>query len=170
MSADYSPTGSARPERRKTLCARAVRADNGADGFPEEIMTKPFHAVALAVVAALLFAGPLAPLAAAQQPQADAFKETMKGGPHEVYPGDVEFSQTAYDVAAGVATTFLVPGRVITCAAGSVAGLAILALTFGSAYRGFADVVREGCGGKWVVRGEDLAPDSPAIVQPGEQR
>ncbi|MBI1734957.1 MAG: hypothetical protein HYR51_07265 [Candidatus Rokubacteria bacterium] len=133
-------------------------------------MTSVFRVVALSVVAALLFAGPLAPLAAAQQPQPDAFKETMKGGPHEVHPGDVQVSDWGYGVAAGVATSFLVPGRIITCAAGSVVGLAVLAVTFGSAYRGFARVLEEGCGGKWIVDSEDLQPDRPPIVQPGEKR
>lgn len=133
-------------------------------------MTSAFRVVALSVVAALLCAGPLAPLAAAQQPQPDAFRETMKGGPHEVHPGDVEINETGYNVAAGVATAFLIPGRVVTCAAGSVVGLAVLAITFGSAYRGFARVLEEGCGGKWIVRGDDLMPDRPAILQPGERR
>ena len=133
-------------------------------------MTNAFRFVAVPVLAGLLLAGPLAPLAAAQQPQTDAFRETMKGGPHEVHPGDVEFNEAGYGVAAGVATVFLVPGRAITCAVGSAAGVAVLALTFGSAYRGFARMLEEGCGGKWIVRGEDLMPDRPAIVHPGETR
>ena len=133
-------------------------------------MTTAIRVVVVAVVAALVFTGPLAPLAAAQQPQPDAFKETMKGGPHEVRPGDVDFGETGYSVAAGVATAFLVPGRTITCAAGSVAGIAVLALTFGSAYRFFGTILEEGCGGKWIVRAEDLMPDRPIVVHPGEQR
>ena len=133
-------------------------------------MTNAYRFVALSVVAGLFFAGPLAPFAAAQQPQPDAFRETMKGGPHEVHPGDVEFNEAGYDAAAGVATAFLVPGRAITCATGFVGGILVLALTFGSAYRGFARVLEEGCGGKWIVRGDDLMPDRPAIIHPGDRR
>jgi hypothetical protein len=133
-------------------------------------MRNAFRFVALSVVVALMLAGPMAPLASAQQPQPDVFRETMKGGPHEVSPGDVEFDQTGYDMAAGVATAFLAPGRAITCAVGFVGGVAVLALTFGSAYRGFARILEEGCGGKWVVRSEDLMPDRPEIPGPAESR
>jgi hypothetical protein len=137
-------------------------------------MTNAVRVVAVSVVVALMFTGPFAPAVVAQQPQAqpqaDAFRETMKGGPHEVDPGDVQVSEWGYGIAAGVASSFLVPGRIITCAAGSVVGVAALALTFGSAYQGFARALEEGCGGKWIVDSEDLRPDSPAIMPPGDRR
>jgi hypothetical protein len=133
-------------------------------------MTKRFRVVAVSLVVALMFTGPFAPIAAAQQPaqpRPDAFKETMKGGPHEVDPGDVQVSDWGYGVAAGIATSFLVPGRMITCAAGTVVGVAALIVTFGSAYRGFGRALEEGCGGKWIVDSDDLRPDSPPVVRSG---
>jgi hypothetical protein len=41
-----------------------------------------------------------------------------------------------------------------------VAGLVVLAATFGTAYRAASAAVHEGCGGKWMVTGDDLRPDA----------
>ena len=54
---------------------------------------------------------------------------------------------------------FLIPGRVITCTLGAGVGIALLALTFGTAYKAAAATWDEGCGGKWVVSGDDLKPE-----------
>ena len=142
-------------------------------------MTLPFRVLALTVVLALLLGGPLSPLAFAQTatqqtPQSDAFKETMKmsGGQSDVPPGrdDVVLNETFYDVTAGVMTGFLVPGRAVTCLAGGAVGFLALIFTLGSAYRGATRALEEGCGGKWIVRGEDLMPDRPPIVQQGQPK
>jgi hypothetical protein len=69
-----------------------------------------------------------------------------------------EMSDGAYKFAAGVSTMFLVPGRTITCAAGTAAFLVILAITLGNEYRGASTALSEGCGGKWVVHADDLRP------------
>lgn len=135
-------------------------------------MSVGFRVVAVAMMVTLLLAGPLAPLAAAQQPappaQPDVFKETMKSAPPPS-EGDVQLNETFYDVAAGAATAVLVPGRVITCVAGAGLGSVLLLLTFGTAYKAFGSLLTEGCDGKWIVSGRDLMPEPP-VVRSGELR
>ena len=36
----------------------------------------------------------------------------------------------------------------------------MLAATFGTAYRAASAAFHEGCGGKWMVTGDDLRPDA----------
>jgi hypothetical protein len=114
--------------------------------------------VVSAVLVALLLAGPLAPLAGAQQPAQppapDLFQETLKA------QRDDERNQRNYDAGAIAVNAFLVPGRAITCMLGGVAGLIVLAATFGTAYRAASAAVHEGCGGRWTVTGDDLRPDA----------
>jgi hypothetical protein len=114
--------------------------------------------VVSALLAALLLAGPLTPLAGAQQPSQpaapDLLQETLKA------EQDSERSRGAYDAGAVAVNVFLVPGRAITCMLGGVVGLVALAATFGTGYRAASAAVHEGCGGKWVVTGEDLRPDA----------
>jgi len=111
-----------------------------------------------ALLAVLLLAGPLTPLAGAQQPTQppgpDLFQETLKA------EREGERSRGAYDAGAVAVNVFLVPGRAITCVLGSVVGLVALAATLGTAYRAASAAVHEGCGGKWVVTGDDLRPDT----------
>jgi hypothetical protein len=114
--------------------------------------------VVSAVLAAVLLAGPLAPVAGAQQPAQppapDLFQETLKA------QRDDERNQRNYDAGAIAVNAFLVPGRAITCMLGGVAGLIVLAATFGTAYRAASAAVHEGCGGRWTVTGDDLRPDA----------
>jgi hypothetical protein len=65
-----------------------------------------------------------------------------------------------YNVGAAAVNVFLVPGRAITCLAGGVASVVVLAATLGTAYRAASAAVHEGCGGRWVVTGEDLRPET----------
>jgi hypothetical protein len=114
--------------------------------------------VGSALLAALLLAGPLTPLAGAQQPSTppatpDLFQETLKAEQEN------ERSRGAYDAGAVAVNVFLVPGRAITCLLGGVVGIVTLAATLGTAYRAASDAVHEGCGGKWVVTGDDLRPE-----------
>ena len=116
--------------------------------------------VVSALLAALLLGGPLATLAAAQppaQPPApDLFQESLKA---EQAAGG---RKGAYDAGAVVTNVFLVPGRAITCALGGITGVVVLAATLGTGYRAASSVWHEGCGGKWVVTGDDLRPESAA--------
>lgn len=112
------------------------------------------RSIALAVVLSLLFSGPFATFAAAQQPVPppppllqDQMKTSDDRAPEP---------SAAYDVGAGLVNVFYVPGKVITCAVGSAVGVALLALTFGTGYKAAVAVGKDGCGGKWAVTGEDL--------------
>jgi hypothetical protein len=124
-------------------------------------MTTAIRLVTLTLILSLTAGGPLAP-ALAQQPaqsapemQPDLFQERMKAA------RGAERNEVAYNIGAGVANVFMVPGRVITCALGTVVGIAVLAVTLGSGYKAAAAAGQEGCGGKWIVTGEDLWPDPP---------
>lgn len=113
--------------------------------------------VVSALLAALLLAGPLAPMAGAQQPTQpapDLFQESFRA------QQEAERSQGAYDAGAVAVNVFLVPGRAITCVLGGAVGLAALLATFGTGYRFASAAVHEGCGGKWLVTGDDLRPDA----------
>ena len=110
--------------------------------------------VAASLTVASLLAGPLAPVVRAQQPAQDGMKMDRLGDdPYQPLP------PTAYGVAAGMATTFLIPGRIITCGLGSGVAAVLLGLTLGTSYRMAARIIEEGCGGKWVVNPDDLLPD-----------
>ncbi|HEX9822372.1 MAG TPA: hypothetical protein VGD07_22455 [Methylomirabilota bacterium] len=122
--------------------------------------------VVSALLGALLLAGPLAPFAGAQQPAPpaqpaqppapDLFQETLRA------ERDAERMKGAYDAGAVAVNVFLVPGRAITCVLGGAVGVVVLAATFGTGYRAASSAVHEGCGGKWVVTGDDLRPDARA--------
>jgi hypothetical protein len=110
------------------------------------------------MLAALLLAGPLAPIAGAQQPTQpaapDFFQETLKA------EQESERARGVYEAGAVAVNVFLVPGRAITCMLGGVVGLVALTATFGTGYRAASEAVHEGCGGKWVVTGDDLRPET----------
>ncbi len=147
------------------------------------------------IIASFMMAGPLAPLAHAQQPapaaepaptdtaqaqqvdtaqsqpmaqvqpvappppmQPDLFQEKLKG------ERGSDRSQGIYTAQAVVVNIFLVPGRAITCTAGAIVGVTILAVSLGSGYRAATAMFNEGCGGKWIVKGDDLRPDTPQMM------
>ena len=160
------------------------------------------------IIAAFVMAGPLAPLAKAQQPapaadtaqpettpvqtdtvqaQAPAPVETVQAQPApppqpapsqpamppppaqpDLFQEKLKAerasdrSQGFYNAEAVVVNLFLVPGRVITCAAGGIVGVTILAVSFGTGYRPASYMFHEGCGGKWIVKGDDLRPEIPS--------
>jgi len=97
--------------------------------------TKPFVIV---LMAALLLCPSTSP-AWAQGPQ------PAKDGPG-----------TGEEVAAALSNVFYVPGKAIVCASSGVLWIATMALTFGALYNEAANIVKGGCGGKWIVVGEDI--------------
>jgi len=99
---------------------------------------------------------PPAPVAPPPAPTAqhDLFQETLKA---EARASGRK--QVLYEAGAVVTNLFLIPGRTITCALGAGLGVAVLALTFGTGYKTAAGAFDEGCGGKWVVTGDDLRPE-----------
>jgi hypothetical protein len=127
-------------------------------------MSVTFRVIALLLITTVFLAGPLAPFARAQQPQppmtpgGEIFPESLKTTPADAVRGH----PALYDVGAGVADVFYVPGKVILCTLGVGVGVALLAITFGSGYRAAAGAGREGCGGKWILTGRDLVPDESA--------
>jgi len=154
------------------------------------------------VIASFVVAGPLAPLAQAQQPAPSAevpqaqpvaqaqppaveqpvpqaqppapVQPVPQAQPPAVLPDLFQEklkaervsdrSQAAYNVEAAVVNVFYVPGKAITCAAGGALGIIILAVSFGTGYRNASFFFEEGCGGKWVVKGDDLRPDTPPTL------
>ncbi|HXU89091.1 MAG TPA: hypothetical protein VFQ62_09585 [Methylomirabilota bacterium] len=90
----------------------------------------------------------------AQPAQPDLFQETLKA---EASAADRK--QAMYNAGAAVTNIFLIPGRAITCTLGAGVGVVLLALTFGTGYKAAGAALDEGCGGKWVVSGDDLRPE-----------
>ena len=58
--------------------------------------------------------------------------------------------------AAAVSDIFYVPGKAVVCGASGVLWIATMAITFGTLYQEAADFVKGGCGGQWVLTGEDI--------------
>ena len=108
------------------------------------------------VALAMLATGPLAPLAAAQQP--------APSSPPPAQPTPQPMSHlgesAAYNVGAGIANVFYIPGKGLLCGIGGAVGIFILIVSIGSAPKPAAYFAREGCGGKWILTGDDLRPDS----------
>lgn len=62
------------------------------------------------------------------------------------------------NAAAAVGDIFYVPGKAIVCGMSGALYVATMALTFGALYQEATDFVKGGCGGKWVLTGEDIKP------------
>ncbi len=80
--------------------------------------------------------------------------------PQEVPEPESHLAESAaYNVGAGIANVFYIPGKGLLCGLGGAVGVFILIISIGSAPRPAAYFAREGCGGKWVLTGDDLRPD-----------
>jgi hypothetical protein len=122
-----------------------------------------FRAVAVSVMLSLAWAGPLAPLAVAQQPVAPP--PAQPSAPpqmfqEEVKPAPERKGIDAYDVGAVAATALGFPFKIALCGLGVAASVITFAGTFASRPDASAAVLNEGCGGKspWIVRGSDIRP------------
>lgn len=60
--------------------------------------------------------------------------------------------------AAAVSNIFYVPGKAIVCGLSGVGYVIAMTLTFGFLYQESTDFVKGGCGGQWVLTGEDIKP------------
>ena len=60
--------------------------------------------------------------------------------------------------AAVVSDIFYVPGKAIVCGLSGVGYVIAMTLTFGFLYQESTDFVKGGCGGQWVLTGEDIKP------------
>jgi hypothetical protein len=127
-----------------------------------------FRAVAVSLMLSLAWAGPLAPLAVAQQPVAQqplAPPPAQPAAPPQMFqedvrPAPVQRGYDAYDVGAVAATALGLPFKVALCGIGTAFSIVTFAGTFASRPDASAAVLYEGCGGKspWIVRGSDIRP------------
>ena len=136
--------------------------------------------LAVVVALALLATGPLAPLALAQQPTPPPPATPTQPppptpqpvappppGPQPVaqQPPDIPEQEShlgesaAYNVGAGIANVFYIPGKGLLCGLGGMVGIFIMIVSIGSQPKTAAYFAREGCGGKWILTGDDLRPD-----------
>ena len=124
-------------------------------------MTMAFRAVALFVACSTLSAGPLAGLTWGQQPSQPAKPELM---PETVKPSDQTRRRIdAYDVGAVAANVVAIPGKIALCGIAGAFALGIFLLTLGTAYKPATKIATEGCGGTWILTGEDLRPEEPDL-------
>jgi hypothetical protein len=144
-------------------------------------MTTGVRLLAVVVSILVFVTGPLAPLAAAQQPPPAQPEpgttplppqrmpeptttplpaQRMPEQATEPLPPDSRDSHAAaYNVGAGIANVFYIPGKCVLCAAGVGVGVFIMLITIGSQPRPAAYFAREGCGGRWILRGNDIRPE-----------
>jgi hypothetical protein len=129
-------------------------------------MKTGFRMLAVMVSLVTLVTGPLAPLASAQQPTTSPPPPpvtTQMPPITEVPPQRYDESQSAaYDVGAGIANVFYVPGKGFLCFLGGAVGIFVMIVSVGSQPKTAAYFAREGCGGKWLLTGEDIRPDADA--------
>src|SRR5215510_12528681 len=157
------------------------------EDYREEVplMKTGMRILAVAVAFLMLVTGPLAPIAFAQQPSpvqpepaaqpepapqqppAPQPQPVAQPQPQQTMPQQPEplresrmAESAAYNVGAGIANIFYIPGKGILCAAGVASGVFIMLVTIGSAPRPAAYFAREGCGGRWYLVGDDLRPES----------
>jgi hypothetical protein len=72
---------------------------------------------------------------------------------------DTSQTSTSGATAAAVASNvFYVPGKAIVCGLSGLGWVIAMTLTFGALYQESADFVKGGCGGQWVLTGEDIKP------------
>ena len=137
-------------------------------------MKVAFRALATSVMLALAWAGPLAPLAHAQQPSATtppAAPAPSTPAPAQPAPPTAMFQEQVrpapeprktdvYDVGAVAATAFGMPFKAAICALGFATSVVVAAGTFGARPDASAEVLNEACGPgqRWIVRGSDLRP------------
>jgi hypothetical protein len=140
-------------------------------------MKTGMRTLAVAVSLLMLMTGPLAPVAFAQQPSPVQPEPAAQQQPmpqpepaaqqpaQQALPQPEPLRETrqaesaAYNVGAGIANIFYIPGKCILCAAGVTSGVLIMLFTIGSAPRPAAYFAREGCGGRWYLVGDDLRPE-----------
>jgi hypothetical protein len=120
--------------------------------------------VAVLVMLSLAGAGPLASVAAAQQPVAPP-PPAQPAAPPQMFQEDVKAAAPQrgtdiYDVGAVAATAAGFPFKIAICAIGSAFSIITFAATFGTRPDASAAILHEGCGGKapWIVRGSDIRP------------
>jgi hypothetical protein len=113
----------------------------------------------IALMTLLLAPAGLGPRPALAEP--DMYPESPQGAQLSA-PGE---HQAGYQAGAALASLFSVPGKVVLCTAGSLAGLGLMLATFGTGYKPAKYFVEEGCGGRWVVSPDDLRRANAEIAR-----
>ena len=114
----------------------------------------------LAICAALLAAGPSGPMAAVAQTSATAttpLQPMQSMQPETVDESVTRPPGTGAKIGAGVLNVVYLPGKVITCSAGTLVAGAFMLATFGTAYREATSFFNEGCRGAWLLTAEQVA-------------
>jgi hypothetical protein len=129
-------------------------------------MKVAFRAVAVSVVLSLAWAGPLAPLATAQQPAAPpviVVAPSQPGAPPPMYeeqmlPPPPQRGVDGYDVGAVAMTAFGFPFKIAICGIGFAAHIIVFAASFAARPDASMGILDEACGSKahWIIRGEDI--------------
>lgn len=124
-------------------------------------MTTGLRILAVMVSLLMFVTGPLAPLASAQQPMQTPPAQQPPPPPIQDVPRQDprESESAAYDVGAAVANVFYVPGKGVLCFLGGAVGVFVMIVSLGSQPKTAAYFAREGCGGKWILTGDDIRPD-----------
>jgi hypothetical protein len=134
-------------------------------------MTTGVRLLAVVVSILMFVTGPLAPLAAAQPPPATTplppqgmpepatTPTPPQRGPEPSQQDSRTGEKVAYNVGAAIANVFFIPGKCILCVAGVASGVFVLLITIGSQPRPAAYFAREGCGGRWILTGNDIRPE-----------
>jgi len=111
-----------------------------------------------AVFAALLAAGALGPIAAVAQTSPTAPLQPMQSmQPESVDESVTRPPGTGARIGAGVLNVVYLPGKLITCSAGTLVAGAFMLATFGTAYREATSFFNEGCRGAWLLTAEEVA-------------
>lgn len=120
------------------------------------IAMKPLSAVLILVLLVTPVAAsaqtqtvPAAPAPAG--PHQDLYQEALRTAPPEERP-----DQEAYDTGATFVNIFLAPGMGLLCGMGTVASAVLLFVSFGTGYPYAKRLFEEGCGGPYLVTGDDL--------------
>lgn len=59
---------------------------------------------------------------------------------------------------AGISNAVFIPAKAGSCAVSGILWFVGMTLTGGTRYRMMGDFVSDACGGKWVIKGEDMDP------------
>ena len=134
-------------------------------------MKVAFRAVVISVALLLAWAGPLAPLVAAQQPApppAEAVPAQPAAPPQmlqdQAKPTPQRPGIDGYDVGAAAMTALGFPFKGAICALGVSFSVVVFAISFAARPDAAAGVLEEACGSKahWIIRGEDIRTRSSA--------
>jgi hypothetical protein len=113
-----------------------------------------------AVFAAMLAAGPFGPMAAVAQTSATAtapLQPMQSMQPETSEESTTRPPGTGAKIGAGVLNVVYLPGKVLTCGAGTFAAGVFMLVTFGTAYREATSFFNEGCRGAWLLTAEQVA-------------